>query len=117
MTSKTCSPPLAPAAHDHTWLDGFPVARTDYPLPFDMQLQAKPTYWGIVDPMHLPGYGLKFSLTSISGPSSQQVWTITATNGNAGPAYNTLVDSFTLKQVSGRRCNAVIESTGTSFTF
>ena len=37
--------------------------RTDYPLPFNMQLQAKPAYWGIVDPTQLPGYGLKFSST------------------------------------------------------
>ncbi len=51
-------------ADDDTWLDSFPVARTDYPLPFDMDLQAKPAYWGIVDPTQLPGYGLKFSITS-----------------------------------------------------
>ena len=50
-------------ADDDTWLDGFPVTRTDYPLPFNMQLQAKPAYWGIVDPTQLPGYGLKFSST------------------------------------------------------
>ena len=47
-------------ADDDTWLDSFPVTRTDYPLPFDMELQAKPAYWGIVDPTQLPGYGLKF---------------------------------------------------------
>ena len=54
-------------ADDDTWLDGFPVTRTDYPLPFDMELQAKPAYWGIVDPTHLPGYGLKFAVTSRMG--------------------------------------------------
>ena len=27
-------------ADDDTWLDGFPVARTDYPLPFDMGLRS-----------------------------------------------------------------------------
>lgn len=37
-------------ADNDTWLDSFPVVRTDYPLPFDMQLQAKPAYWGVVDP-------------------------------------------------------------------
>ncbi len=48
----------------YTWLDGFPVARTDYPLPFDMGLQAKPAYWGIVDPTKLPGYGMTFALST-----------------------------------------------------
>jgi endo-1,4-beta-xylanase len=102
-------------ADDDTWLDGFPVARTDYPLPFDMQLQAKPAYWGIVDPTQLPGYGLSFSLTSRMGPPSQSIWTITATNGNVGTAYNTLINSFTLKQVSGRSCSPVITAPGGSY--
>ena len=44
-------------ADDDTWLDSFPVARTDYPLPFNMGLQAKPAYWGIVDPTQRPGTG------------------------------------------------------------
>ncbi len=99
-------------ADDDTWLDGFPVARTDYPLPFDMQLQAKPAYWGIVDPTHLPGYGLRFSLSGITGPPDQSVWTITATNGAAGPAYNTLISSFTLQQIAGRPCSPVVTAPG-----
>lgn len=102
-------------ADDDTWLDGFPVTRTDYPLPFDMQLQAKPAYWGIVDPTHLPGYGLKFALTSTTGTQTQQVWTITATNGNAGPAYTTLINSFTLVQTQGRGCSPVITAPGGSY--
>jgi endo-1,4-beta-xylanase len=35
---------------DNTWLDNFPIRRLDLPLPFDTRLQAKPAYWGIVDP-------------------------------------------------------------------
>jgi endo-1,4-beta-xylanase len=35
---------------DNTWLDSFPITRLDLPLPFDTRLQAKPAYWGIVDP-------------------------------------------------------------------
>ena len=42
-------------ADDDTWLDSFPVTRTDYPLPFDHGLQAKPAYWGIVDPDEVAG--------------------------------------------------------------
>lgn len=91
-------------ADDDTWLDSSPVARTDYPLPFDMQLQAKPAYWGIVDPTHLPGYGLAFSLSTKNSGIMTQTWTITAKNGNVGPAYTTQLNSFTLTQVSGPRC-------------
>lgn len=39
----------------HTWLHTFPVrSRTDAPMPFDKQYQAKPAFWGIVDPSKLP---------------------------------------------------------------
>lgn len=40
-------------ADDDTWLDSFPVTRTDAPLLFDRQLQAKPAYWGVVDPSRI----------------------------------------------------------------
>ncbi|MHA7966539.1 endo-1,4-beta-xylanase [Paenibacillus sp. CAU 1782] len=35
---------------DHTWLNGFPVTRTNAPLLFDRQYQAKSAFWAIVDP-------------------------------------------------------------------
>ncbi|HEX7057695.1 MAG TPA: endo-1,4-beta-xylanase [Bacilli bacterium] len=38
---------------DTTWLRSFPINRLDDPLPFDDNLQAKPAYWGIVDPSRL----------------------------------------------------------------
>src|SRR5258708_21560104 len=76
-------------ADDDTWLDGFPVARTDYPLPFDMGLQAKPAYWGIVDETKLPGYGLKFSSSVTAGTGNTRTVTITSTNGNVGTPYAT----------------------------
>ncbi len=41
-------------ADDHTWLRKFPIARLDLPLLFDEHLQAKPAYWGVVDPTRLP---------------------------------------------------------------
>jgi endo-1,4-beta-xylanase len=104
-------------ADDDTWLDGFPVARTDYPLPFDMGLQAKPAYWGIVnwDGNNIPGYGLKFEVSSVNGARTAQTWTITATNGDVGPAYATEITGFTLKQVSGARCSPTITAPGGSF--
>ena len=103
-------------ADDDTWLDGFPVTRTDYPLPFDMGLQAKPAYWGIVnrDGNGIPGYGLKFSLTSENGPRTAQIWTITATNGDSGPAYATEITGFKLQQITGRPCNPAITAPGGS---
>jgi endo-1,4-beta-xylanase len=95
-------------ADDDTWLDSFPVARTDYPLPFDMKLQAKPAYWGIVDPSRLPGYGLSFTgATQQSGPNTLTL-TLTATNGSAGPAYNTLINNLNFRQTQGRRCSPVV---------
>lgn len=95
-------------ADDDTWLDTTPVTRTDYPLPFNMQLQAKPAYWGIVDPTQLPGYGLRFSLSAANTGKNTQTWTITATNGPVGPAYATTIASLSLNQIAGRRCTPTI---------
>jgi endo-1,4-beta-xylanase len=94
-------------ADDDTWLDSFPVTRTDYPLPFDMQLQPKPAYWGIVEPSYLPGAGLAFSIAS-SGTGATQTWTVTATNGAQGPAYATNITALKLTQRSGTACTPVV---------
>ncbi len=99
-------------ADDDTWLDSFPVSRTDYPLPFDMGLQAKPAYWGIVDPTQLPGYGLKFAISSKEGGANSQVWTLTATNGDVGPAYTTQITALKLHQIAGRPCSPAITAPG-----
>ncbi len=97
-------------ADDDTWLDSFPIVRTDYPLPFDMGLQAKPAYWGIVDPTHLPGYGLSFSISTAEAPKDSRVFTLTATNDDVGPAYATQISGFTLRQIAGPRCTPVVTS-------
>ncbi len=99
-------------ADDDTWLDSFPVSRTDYPLPFDMGLQAKPAYWGVVDPTHLPGYGLKFTASTQPGTAGSSSVTLTATNGNVGPAYATQITSFTLTQIWGPPCSPKITAPG-----
>jgi endo-1,4-beta-xylanase len=41
-------------ADDRTWLTHYPVVRPNWPLLFDARLQAKPAFWGIVDPQRLP---------------------------------------------------------------
>lgn len=53
-------------ADDHTWLHDRPkgTGRQDAPFPFDKQYQAKPAYWGMVDPskltiMRKPGIAVK----------------------------------------------------------
>ncbi len=92
-------------ADDNTWLDTFPVNRLDEPLPFDQLLQAKPAYWGIVDPTQLPGYGMTLALAGRTGsPQSGETWTLTVTNPGEGTAYGTRIEGLYLRQVAGRPC-------------
>jgi endo-1,4-beta-xylanase len=95
-------------ADDNTWLSTFPITRLDEPLPFDELLQAKPAYWGIVDPTQLPGYGMTMDLTGQAGGAQSQTWTFTATNPSEGTAYNTEISGVTLFQVRGRPCRAIV---------
>jgi endo-1,4-beta-xylanase len=96
-------------ADDDTWLDSFPIDRLDAPLPFDTELQAKPAYWGIVDPTQLPGYGLSFSVSDDKGKQHDtRVFAVTATNGDVGVAYATQINGFTLQQFGGERCRPVV---------
>jgi endo-1,4-beta-xylanase len=96
-------------ADDDTWLDSFPIDRLDAPLPFDTELQAKPAYWGIVDPTQLPGYGLSFSVSDDKGTQHDtREFIVTATNGDVGIAYATQINGFTLQQFGGERCRPVV---------
>jgi endo-1,4-beta-xylanase len=96
-------------ADDDTWLDSFPIDRLDAPLPFDTELQAKPAYWGIVDPTQLPGYGLSFSVSDDKGKQHDtRVFAVTATNGDVGVAYATQINGFTLQQFGRERCRPVV---------
>lgn len=111
MRGKITAVTLWGMADDDTWLDGFPVTRTDYPLPFDMNLQAKPAYWGIIgEKSQLPGYGLRVSLTGESGPKHARVWTFTAKNGDAGPAYNTVLTGIRFEPLEDRSCTPTVTS-------
>jgi endo-1,4-beta-xylanase len=101
-------------ADDDTWLDSFPINRTDYPLPFDHALQAKPAYWGIVDKTQLPGYGMTITSSVSAGKADSRTITLTATNGNVGTAYGMQINSFTLTQTSGPSCTPTLLSGPTS---
>lgn len=48
---------------DVSWLKTFPITRDDKPLFFDETLQAKPAYWGVVDPSQLPIIPAKLNVT------------------------------------------------------
>jgi endo-1,4-beta-xylanase len=51
----------------------------------------------------------------VSGSRTSQTWTITATNGDVGPAYTTLITGLTLKQLTGAPCSATITPPGGAF--
>jgi endo-1,4-beta-xylanase len=91
-------------ADNDTWLSSFPIVRTNLPLPFDTNLQAKPAYWGIIDPTQLPGAGLTFTSTNTPAANNHVIVTITATNGDVGTAYDTELHALQLRQTSGAPC-------------
>jgi len=95
-------------ADDDTWLDSFPINRLNMPLLFDTGLQAKPAYWGIVDPTQLPGWGLSFIVNTKTGPQNARVWTIKASDPSSGTSYGTQISGFTLTQTSGAACTPVV---------
>lgn len=91
-------------ADDRSWLNNRPVTRQDAPLPFDKQLQAKPAYWGMVDPSKLP-VTAKTAETSYGKPvvdgKPDLVWSTapaleTETKGGLKAAFKTLWDEGSL---------------------
>jgi endo-1,4-beta-xylanase len=66
-------------ADDHTWLTS--AARVNGPLLFDTSLRKKHAYWGIIDPLQLPGADVSASISAD---------TATVESGQA-VAYNILV--------------------------
>jgi endo-1,4-beta-xylanase len=93
-------------ADDHTWLTN--GTKVDAPLLFDQGLQAKPAYWGIVDPTQLPGSALTGSIASKTGTQNSRVWTIRLSNPGPGTATGAQFTGFTLTQSSGAACTPVV---------
>jgi GH35 family endo-1,4-beta-xylanase len=52
-------------ADDHTWLTS--STRVNAPLLFDQSLKKKFAYWGVIDPLQLPGADISTSLSADSG--------------------------------------------------
>ena len=53
-------------ADDHTWLTS--AARVNAPLLFDTSLKKKLAYWGVIDPLQLPGADLSASVSASPDP-------------------------------------------------
>ena len=85
-------------ADDHTWLSTFPITRLEMPLLFDQQLQAKHAYWGVVNPLKLPGSDLTLTGGVDSNTAARgRLLTYTFTVANNGPdaaANLSFVDSI-----------------------
>ena len=95
-------------ADNHTWLSS--GSRAEAPLLFDLNLQAKPAYWGVVDPSQLPGASLTGSIATKTGTPDARVWTLTFSNPGRGTAYGVRLAGFTLRQTSGAACTPVIKT-------
>lgn len=65
-----------------------------------------------MDETRLPGYGLKFTSSISAGTRDTRTITVTATNGDVGPAYTTQINGLSLHQISGPRCSPQITAPG-----
>jgi endo-1,4-beta-xylanase len=55
---------------------------------------------------------MTFAASIVPGERDTRTVTITATNGSVGPAYTTLLNGFSLTQVSGPSCSPTITAPG-----
>ncbi|HKX31914.1 MAG TPA: endo-1,4-beta-xylanase, partial [Blastocatellia bacterium] len=110
-------------ADDNTWLKTFPITRLDLPLLFDESLKAKHAYWGVVDPLQLPGADVMTSLSAETAnvPSSGTAsYTITVLNNGRDAAANvSMLDSIpagtvfqSLTAPAGWSCNTPAAGSG-----
>jgi endo-1,4-beta-xylanase len=80
LGTKVKSVTIWGTSDDKTWLNS--LSKTDAPLLFDWSLKHKYAYWGVVDPLQLPGADLSATVTAASPVSAGQPITygITVTN-------------------------------------
>ncbi|MCI0391316.1 MAG: endo-1,4-beta-xylanase [Acidobacteria bacterium] len=80
-------------ADDHTWLSS--STRVNAPLLFDQSLKKKFAYWGVIDPLQLPGADISTSISADSGTvlSGHEVsYTITVKNNQDSDVEDFLPD-------------------------
>ncbi|MET8150567.1 endo-1,4-beta-xylanase [Actinoplanes sp. NPDC049668] len=108
-------------ADDNTWLDTFPVTRKDAPLLFDTRLQAKPAYWGVVDPSRItpppasPGCSVSYRVTGSWPGGFQGEVRLTNTGGAALTGWS-LSWSFPSGQRITQAWNGTARQTGADVT-
>ncbi|HXU61480.1 MAG TPA: endo-1,4-beta-xylanase [Polyangia bacterium] len=81
LQGKIASVTIWGTSDDKSWLTS--PAQVDAPLLFDPSLKKKPAYWGVVDPLQLPGADLSATLTGAPSPvAAGQGITYTVTVAN-----------------------------------
>jgi endo-1,4-beta-xylanase len=81
LKGKIASVTIWGTSDDKTWLNS--GSQIDAPLLFDPSLKKKAAYWGVVDPLQLPGADLSAAMTATPGvvPAGQAIsYTITVAN-------------------------------------
>src|SRR6185312_13823246 len=81
LKGKIASVTIWGTSDDKTWLNT--STQIDAPLLFDPSLKKKPAYWGVVDPLQLPGADLSTTITAAptTVAAGQGItYTITVTN-------------------------------------
>lgn len=100
LQGKISSVTLWGLADDDTWLSNYPIPRLEAPLLFDDLLQAKPAYWGVVDPRRL--LEAPFDLdgdqktdVSIFRPDRGEWWYLrSSTGGNTALQFGSSTDKL-----------------------
>ena len=100
-------------ADDHTWLSYYPITRLEAPLLFDDRLQAKPAYWGIVDPRKLAiniagrivspdGHGIKGAVVTLFRSNGERSTVITGPLGYYQISQVEAFESYTIAVTAKR---------------
>ncbi len=113
LQGKISSVTLWGKADDHTWLSTYPIPRLDAPLLFDDRLQAKPAFWGIVDPEKLKveisgrvvsqdGRGLKGVQVTLIGTTGERISVVSSSLGYYSIPGVWAFENYTLAATSKR---------------
>lgn len=101
LKSSISSVTLWGIADDSTWLSSYPIVRPDRPLLFDGDLQAKPSYWGVVDSAP-EGYSALIPSSARASGAGGAFYTTDVTVANSGTSDTTVQLTFLGHDVDGR---------------